>query len=66
MESVTAIVETSDLFIKILFILEDYSGVTEYSALVFWVSNAHVIVKMSNHFLLIDVVLFIEFGALFL
>ena len=66
MESIPTIVKTSNLFIKILFILEEDGGVAEHSALVFGVGDAHIIVEVSNQLLLVDVVLFVEFGALLL
>jgi len=66
MESVPTVVQTSDLFIEIFFFLEEDSGVAEDSALVFGVGDAHVIVEVSNQLLLVDIVLFVEFGALLL
>jgi hypothetical protein len=65
-ESVSTVVKTSNLFIKILFILEEDCGVAEYSALVFGVGDAHVVVEVSNQLLLVHVVLLVEFGALLL
>ena len=66
MESIPTIVKTSNLFIKILFILEEDGGVAEHSALVFGVSDAHVVVEVSHHLLLVHVVLLVEVGALLL
>lgn len=65
-ESIPAIVKTSNLFIKILFLLEEDGGVAEDSALVLGVGDAHVIVEVSDQLLLVHVVLLVEFGALLL
>lgn len=66
MESVATIVETSDLFCDMFLLLEVSSGVAEDLALVFGVSEAHVVVEVSNQLFLVDIVLLIKVCALLL
>lgn len=66
MESVATIIETSDLFCDMFLLLEVSSGVAEDLALVFGVSEAHVVVEVSNQLFLVDIVLLIEVCALLL
>ena len=60
MESIAAVVESSNLLLEILLLLELHSSVTEYLALILGVSEAHIVGQVSDELSLAQVVLLVK------
>jgi len=66
MESVTAIVESSDLLGQVFLVLELDGGVAEYLGLVLGVCEAHIVSEVCHKLALAQVVLLVEIRLLLL